>query len=441
MSDISHIIDNQAAFSRCLVALTRHHRFIETTRYLMTRYALKIGANFKIVVMGPDILSVINQLLEQYQNIILIDEKGCLNLTAPDLFTLCPMDNHSDPPDPPDHSDHVVVGFLETNPTIIESGIQYLQQTYQGQFHEIDPSVYLRKEIMVLSKDHQALFGKMTNILINPEHFQEEFNYLLQSNQISIRLATTIDPPYSLPSDLTKIKRVLSPQEIHQQWITSVDDPHSEHIPFYLQQVCDIYINRCYLRADIELDLNVVDSLQHEINRLKKQNKTQFRMLVFGMNSDCYLWSALTERRVIFVEFDSVKIQQFPDINPDYVVHVVHYSDPELTVANSFTWKQPKRIIPPFSLIERRLILLNQQEKFDLILINGPNGLTDDDPGRLLPIYWSCQLYSNPNTVIYLTNSQCLLERFCTERYLLAKNWKIISKFNDKMDTIKLSCH
>lgn len=101
MSDISHIIDNQSVFNRCLVALTEHHQFIETTRYLMTRYALKIGANFKIVVICPDILSVIRQLLEQYQNIILIDEKCCLNLTAPDLFTLFPMDDKHD-----DHHDH-----------------------------------------------------------------------------------------------------------------------------------------------------------------------------------------------------------------------------------------------------------------------------------------------------------------------------------------------
>jgi len=286
------------------------------------------------------------------------------------------------------------------------------------------------------------------NKVIDPEYFEAELNYALYCRDVK-PISISMPNHLILPRTLTKSKSVLVPEQIQSSLMVTVEDKQSPHLAFYLRQICDLYIGRCYLRPDFDLNLDTVEDITREIERLKKQRRAQFRMLVWGLKSDCELWITLTEHRVYFIDTTPANTANpttiipattptitspfAPLVHPEYITP---YQYPSLTISNSFTWKEPIRGLLPNFQIDRNLFVAKRDEKFDLILINDPKGDIDTDPGRLLPIYWAHKVHSHPETIIYLTNADGLLERFCIDNYLVPNKWKIISQ---NKSTVKLS--
>ncbi len=175
-----------------------------------------------------------------------------------------------------------------------------------------------------------------------------------------------------------------------------------------------------YYKNEIQLTKSVInDILDNIIDKNKK-------VLVFGLGYDSLMWyKANGEKDIWFVESNDSYIKLNKDINPKYIIK---YEYKHVSVKRSFVMKNSliKSLAIPDELIKNG--------PYDLILIDGPWGGKSIAPGRLLPVYWSTNLLSKPETIIYLDDTNRELETFLIDKYL--KNYKIIKKYSERLGTI-----
>ena len=131
------------------------------------------------------------------------------------------------------------------------------------------------------------------------------------------------------------------------------------------------------------------------------------KMLVFGLAYDSELWSALTYHNTFFVEDNT----DYIEVTPVDSTRILPYDYGDITVERSFSMTDTElRAWPmPAGLLEKG--------PFDIILIQGPTSYNKACPGRLLPIYWSCNVLSKPGTVVYVDDSRRSLETYCIDRF------------------------
>lgn len=72
---------------------------------------------------------------------------------------------------------------------------------------------------------------------------------------------------------------------------------------------------------------------------------------------------------------------------------------------------------------------LKQHAPYDLIIIDGPCGYSNDKPGRLLPIYWSSTCLSHQNTLFYVDDTDRPLEKYCISKFMIDVNSKCVKHF------------
>jgi hypothetical protein len=176
------------------------------------------------------------------------------------------------------------------------------------------------------------------------------------------------------------------------------------------------------------LGFDLIEDVTREINSLKKIQKNKFRMMVFGLGCDSYLWYRLTDGKLLFVENDQQIINDHSEIP---ITHVIKYNFDRITLANSFT-------ISDKTLNEFRMPQQFKNVAFDIILINGPSSILDTDPGKLIPIYWVTKYLSQKGSVIYLCHSDRLLENYCLHKYMNTDSYKLLSQFVEKQSATKL---
>ena len=75
------------------------------------------------------------------------------------------------------------------------------------------------------------------------------------------------------------------------------------------------------------------------------------------------------------------------------------------------------------------------EKPFDIIIIDGPIGLYETDPGKLLPMFWSLKYLSKSGTIIYITSSNNELEKYGIERFF--KN-NIVEYFPERNKVTKI---
>ena len=376
---------------KCVVTINLDHQpFIDQTRYLMCAYAVSIGADCKIVTeTHAMIFNIINEFLNNYQRIILVDATCCINKRTPNLFELVHVDELG------------VVASIQSN--TIESN------------HPLIPEKYISSGLLVISKQHQCLFTQDS-----PEKKHDIKQQLLDLRFCQPFVAQD-------PTPYKKVKKVLDPDYINQQYILHISN-YYKHQLFYVSHICDIYNNRYYFTLNIRLDFNMIDDLTIEINRLKKIRKNKFKMLVFGMGYDSQLWYHVTEWKILFVECD----QQLIDLHPQILsTQIIQYPYENINVMSSFTISD--KTLDGFK-VPNQLKNLT----FDIILINGPNGSLDTHPGTLIPIYWSVKYLSHMGSVIYLCHSDRLLEKYCLDKYLTKQHYRIVSQFNEMYQSDKI---
>ena len=172
-----------------------------------------------------------------------------------------------------------------------------------------------------------------------------------------------------------------------------------------------------YYNSNIQMHPKVIDDICKDCVHKK--------MLVWGLGYDTPLWWNVADNNTYFIESKDMYIELNKDI-PDK--NIVKYTYPDINVRQSLDY--PEKFISRN--VPESILKLGY---FDVIIIDGPYGNSDNGPGRLLPIYWSLNYLSKPNTVIYIDDSNRELEAFCIKKY--CKPDQIVKKYPYRKGTIK----
>ena len=149
------------------------------------------------------------------------------------------------------------------------------------------------------------------------------------------------------------------------------------------------------------------------------------KMLVWGLGHDTPLWWNITNKNAYFIEAKDEYIELNKDI-PE--TNIVKYTYPNINVRISLKY--------PFVFAGAPLPrCIEKLGKFDVIIIDGPYGNSPQGPGRLLPIVWSLKYLSDPNTIIYIDDSNRELESLCIDKFCKKEN--ILKTFHHRKGTIK----
>jgi hypothetical protein len=156
-----------------------------------------------------------------------------------------------------------------------------------------------------------------------------------------------------------------------------------------------------YYRKEIQIHKNVIDDVFSNF-------KPDTKMLVFGLGYDSKMWyegnknTWFVENKDSYIKLNEKDIPAKNIIKYDYV---------GITRGTSFelTDEQIEKFVCPPALLK--------EGPFDIIIIDGPEGFSDDRPGRLIPSYWSSKFLSKPGTIIYVDDSGRKLETYCVKKY------------------------
>lgn len=164
-----------------------------------------------------------------------------------------------------------------------------------------------------------------------------------------------------------------------------------------------------YIDPRIQLDRSVIDDILKNIEGKK--------MLIFGLGYDSNLWFRATDNNAFFIEHDDKYIKYCVDNTKIGLKNIVKHSYSNISVKGSLSTllKEPDSRLDELYPIPDDILKLGQ---FDIILVDGPCGYEEDQPGRLLPIYWSFKYLSKPNTLIYIDDTKRELERLSISRFV-----------------------
>jgi hypothetical protein len=173
-----------------------------------------------------------------------------------------------------------------------------------------------------------------------------------------------------------------------------------------------------YYNSNIQISKDVIDDVFEEIN-----SKT--KMLVFGLGHDSKMWYEGNNKNTFFVENNEKYIKL--GIKDIPIENIIKY-DYKTTRKSSIklTDDEIKSFIMPEKLMA--------EGPFDIIIIDGPEGHSEEKPGRLLPCYWSTML-SKQGTIIYVDDAKRQLETFCIRKYFKDYPKKV---FNARDTCIKI---
>lgn len=136
-------------------------------------------------------------------------------------------------------------------------------------------------------------------------------------------------------------------------------------------------------------------------------NKNKPNLLVFGVGNDSPMWSQVNcIGRTVFVEDDEEWIKVISSRFPSLEVHHVNY--------NSSVSRASDFFLNP---VEMSITSVDS-ECFDVILIDGPKGFAVEQPGRLIPAYYSYKKAQTCDiaTVIFLHDVERPTEQMIAEK-------------------------
>jgi hypothetical protein len=179
--------------SNCLITLNIGNRpYLNYTKELMEIYSKRINCDFKIITNYNTKLNievgrnnnksylykslVINEYLNYYDKVLLIDDTCCINKKTPDIFELTSDDNIS--------------GVIDGNDTTIQYDKNFI---FKIKNFKILGDKYINTGVICVPKKFSYLFNE-ENIVKNKELFLSSFvdqcyiNYIIQYNNININL-------------------------------------------------------------------------------------------------------------------------------------------------------------------------------------------------------------------------------------------------------------
>jgi glucuronoxylan 4-O-methyltransferase len=149
------------------------------------------------------------------------------------------------------------------------------------------------------------------------------------------------------------------------------------------------------------------DEIIYIANIIKQ--KSPCRLLVFGLGNDSPLWEKLNQNgKTFFIEdiphwFDQVMYE-----HPDYSGILVKYE----TVRTQ--WQE---LLNSPEKLYLELPAEITKVKFDCILVDGPHGWVDSDPGRMKSIFTASKLISK-NGDIFIHDCDRIVEMTYCDKYL-----------------------
>lgn len=253
--------------SKCVVTIALGDcPFIPYTKRLMSSYALKIHADFKIVTSYDKIpsmevdctssdntlsivkMNVLHDFLQIYDRVIYLDSTCCVNQQTPDLFEVVKYDE--------------LGGQQEGLLTYMTTYTNDYNFTKEKLDYKLDRSTYIGTGLLVVSKKHQSLFD---NRSINENYifFQADYpqqgyiNYLIQKNHIKVKLLNVkwnnprVFRNRFLGEQISQL--ILDSNYINENYIMFVTDYYLHQL-YYVQQICEIYsIPRYFLKTQNQM--------------------------------------------------------------------------------------------------------------------------------------------------------------------------------------------
>jgi len=168
------------------------------------------------------------------------------------------------------------------------------------------------------------------------------------------------------------------------------------------------YLKRLRIIIGIQLSVKQLEAILTQIKQ-----KTECKLLVFGLGNDSLLWvTANRSGQTVLLEEHQAWFNEFKSRYPEWLAYRVSY---ETKLRDWKTWlNQPDKLT----------LDLNpeiHQTPWDIILVDGPIGYGDDAPGRMKSIYTASQLI-NQGGDIFVHDCEREVERVYCDTFLLPKN-------------------
>jgi len=148
------------------------------------------------------------------------------------------------------------------------------------------------------------------------------------------------------------------------------------------------------------------------------RRRTPCRILIFGLGHDSLFWSSLNRGGVtVFIEDNKDWFEKITRISSAMKAFLVHYDTQK---------KDWKTFLENTSLLNMTLPDEIEKEKWDVILIDGPSGWKDHEPGRMKSIFLASRLIRKPGDVFVHDCDREVEDAFCN---------KFLGKDNLKMES------
>jgi hypothetical protein len=288
---------------------------------------------------------------------------------------------------------------------------------------------YINSGVVLYSKDINKILNidkiiKHKELFNNPYPHQCFLNFIIQYYNIKVKL---IPSSYNCMFMNCSYKdgRNIKPESIGSEFILSNKNSIFHITGFYKHRLNIVKYISEILSEDIPFYSNKIQLAKKVIYDIKNNNTTNDNVLIFGLGYDSKMWFH-QNNKTYFIENNDKYIKLNKDVIPEE--NIIKYDYKNLTVKNSYNmnlddmnlYKIPTKIL--------------QLAPFKIILIDGPPGYNNEQPGRLIPIYWARYL-SNENTIIYVDDSSRKLETYAINKFF-KNNPKII--FNSRLKCTKI---
>jgi hypothetical protein len=163
------------------------------------------------------------------------------------------------------------------------------------------------------------------------------------------------------------------------------------------------YLLTCYWNENIQIDKDFARQIARKAFGKK--------MLVFGLGYDSLFWLHATKGKTYFVEDDDDFILHDKNLLQNIIP--CNYFGTSVSKSLNFLDNETRSnshysLAPPIDLIKLA--------PYDVILVDGPKGYSDDKEGRLHPIKWSSKLMSHKGSV-YIDDAERELETKAVKKY------------------------
>lgn len=166
------------------------------------------------------------------------------------------------------------------------------------------------------------------------------------------------------------------------------------HDPWSMFFSCETALALSSKNENVQLSDAQIMWVADMLHMVYSSNRKRPNVLIFGVGHDSPMWQQINcNGRTVFVEDDMEWIKTISGIFPALEIYHIQYQSS--VREHDFFLENPQSININTSV---------DAECFDLILIDGPKGFSFDNPGRMIPAYYSNQkaLGCSSTTVVFL---------------------------------------